>query len=42
MVECDWQGKTELLGEKCEPVPICTPQISHDMTWDRTCISFKA
>jgi hypothetical protein len=35
-VEWNWQGKTEVLGEKPVPVPLCTPQISHGPTWDQT------
>jgi hypothetical protein len=29
MVERYWQGKTEDLGEKPVPVPLCPPQIPH-------------
>ena len=29
-------GKTEVLGEKPVPVPLCTPQIPHGLTQDRT------
>jgi hypothetical protein len=29
MVERYWQGKTEELGEKPVPVPLCPPQIPH-------------
>jgi hypothetical protein len=32
-------GKTEVLGEKAVPVPLCPPQISHGLTWDRTRVS---
>jgi hypothetical protein len=35
-VEWNWQGKTELLGEKPVPVPLCPPQIPHGLTQDRT------
>jgi hypothetical protein len=38
-VEWNWQGKTEVLGEKpvhhC-PVPLCPPQIPHGLRRDRT------
>jgi hypothetical protein len=36
LVEWNWQGKTEVLGEKPVPVPLCPPQIPHKLTWDRT------
>jgi hypothetical protein len=39
LVEWYWQGKTEVLGEKTVPVPLCPPQISHRLTWDRTLAS---
>jgi hypothetical protein len=35
-VEWYWQGKTEELGEKPVPVPLCPPQISHGLTRART------
>ena len=35
-VELNWQGKTEVLGEKPVPVPLCPPQIPHGLIWDRT------
>jgi hypothetical protein len=35
-VEWNWQGKTEVLGEKPIPVPRCPPQIPHGLTRDRT------
>jgi hypothetical protein len=35
-VEWNWQGKTEVLGEKPIPVPLCPPQIPHGLTRDRT------
>jgi hypothetical protein len=35
-VEWNWQGKTEVLGEKPVPVPLCPPQIPHRLTRDRT------
>jgi hypothetical protein len=35
-VEWNWQGKTEILGEKPLPVPLCRPQIPHGLTRDRT------
>jgi hypothetical protein len=28
-VEWNWQGKTEVLGEKPVPMPLCPPQIPH-------------
>jgi hypothetical protein len=31
-VEWKWQGKTEELGEKPVPVPLCPPQIPHGLT----------
>jgi hypothetical protein len=31
-VEWYWQGKTEELGEKPVPVPLCPPQIPHGLT----------
>jgi hypothetical protein len=34
--EWNWQVKTEILGEKPVPVPLCPPQIPHGSTWDRT------
>jgi hypothetical protein len=35
-VEWNWQGKTEELGEKPVPVPLCPPQMPHGLTQDRT------
>jgi hypothetical protein len=35
-VEWNWQGKTEVLGEKPVTVPLCPPQIPHGLTRDRT------
>jgi hypothetical protein len=35
-VEWDWQGKTEVLGEKPVLVPLCPTQIPHGLTRDRT------
>jgi hypothetical protein len=35
-VEWNLQRKTEELGEKPVPVPLCPPQISHGLTRDRT------
>jgi hypothetical protein len=29
-------GENRQLGEKPVPVPLCPPQISQDLTWDRT------
>jgi hypothetical protein len=31
-VEWNWQGKTEVHGEKTVPVPFCRPQIPHGLT----------
>jgi hypothetical protein len=31
-VEWKWQGKTEVVGEKPVPVPLCPPQIPHGMS----------
>jgi hypothetical protein len=48
LVELYWQGKTEVLVEKPVPVPLCTAQISHEPTCDRSlnvkfqCSSFIA
>jgi hypothetical protein len=35
-VEWIWQGKTEVLGEKPVPLPLCSPQIRHELARDRT------
>ena len=35
-VKWNWQGKTEVLGEKPVPVPLCSPQIPRGLTRDRT------
>jgi hypothetical protein len=35
-VEWNWQGKTEVLGEKPVPVPLCPPLIPHRLTRDWT------
>jgi hypothetical protein len=35
-VEWNWQGKTDVLGEKPVPVPLCPPQIPHGPSRDRT------
>jgi hypothetical protein len=35
-VEWNWQGKTEVLGKKPVPVPLCPPQIPHGLTRDWT------
>ena len=34
-MEWNWQGKTEVLGEKPILVPLCPPQIPHGQTRDR-------
>jgi hypothetical protein len=31
-----WQAKTKVLGEKSVPVPLCPPQIPHEVAWDWT------
>jgi hypothetical protein len=36
LVEWNWQGKTEELGEKPIPVSLCPPQIPYGLTRDRT------
>jgi hypothetical protein len=38
-VEWNLQEKTEVLGEKPVPVPLCPPQIPHGLTRDRTLAS---
>jgi hypothetical protein len=35
-VEWNWQGKTEVLGVKPVPVPLCPPQIRRGLARDRT------
>jgi hypothetical protein len=35
-MEWNWQGKTEVLGEKPVPVPLCPPQIPHRLARDLT------
>jgi hypothetical protein len=30
----DTDGKTEVLGEKPGVVPLCQPQIPHELAWD--------
>jgi hypothetical protein len=34
-VEWNWQGKTEVLGDKPVPVPLCEPKIPHGLTRER-------
>ena len=41
LVEWYWRDKTEVLGEKPAPIPLCPPQILHGLTWDRT-LAFAA
>jgi hypothetical protein len=40
VMECQWyeiiDGRTEVLGEKPVPVPLCPPQIPHGLTQDQT------
>jgi hypothetical protein len=31
----EWQGKRKYLDKTC-PMPLCQPQIAHDVTWDQT------
>jgi hypothetical protein len=38
-VEWNWHGKTEVLGEKPVPVPLCPPQIPPGLTRDRIRVS---
>jgi hypothetical protein len=38
-VEWNWKGKTEVLGEKPVPMPLCPPQILHELTRFRTLAS---
>jgi hypothetical protein len=35
-VECELAGETEVLGEKTAPMPLCPPEIPHDLTRART------
>jgi hypothetical protein len=35
-MEWNWQGKTEVLGEKPVPMPLCPPRIPHGLTRDGT------
>jgi hypothetical protein len=35
-VEWNWQQKTEVLGKKPVPEPLCPLQIPHGLTWDRS------
>jgi hypothetical protein len=36
LVDWYWYGKREIFGEKPAPVPICPPQISHELPCDQT------
>lgn len=36
LVEWQWQGEYELLREKPVPLPLCPPQIPHELAWDWT------
>jgi hypothetical protein len=36
MVEWYWQGKTEVLGEKPVPVPLCPPKMPRELAWHQT------
>jgi hypothetical protein len=40
LMEWNWHGKTEVLGEKPVPVPLCPPQIPHESTRDFFSVSF--
>jgi hypothetical protein len=35
-MECELAGETKVLGEKPAPVPLCPPQIPHDVTRAQT------
>jgi hypothetical protein len=35
-VKREMPGETEVLAENLPPVPLCPPQIPHDLTWART------
>ena len=39
MVEWEWQGKTEILGEQTVPVPLCLSPIWQGLAFDRTRVS---
>jgi hypothetical protein len=41
LMESYIQRKTELLGEKCVPVLLCSPQIPRELAWDRNRTSAK-
>jgi hypothetical protein len=34
LLEWHVPGETKVLGENPAAVPLCTPQIPHDLTWD--------
>jgi hypothetical protein len=34
LMECYWQEKIEVLGEKPVSLPLCAPQISHGLNYD--------
>ena len=36
LVEWQWERKTEVHGGKTAPEPLCPPQISNALSWDRT------
>jgi hypothetical protein len=41
LVDGYWQATTEVPGEKCAPMPLCPPQISRELAWDRAnCLSY--
>jgi hypothetical protein len=35
-VEFKLPGETEVLGRNLPPMPLCPPQIPHDLIWDQT------
>jgi hypothetical protein len=37
LVGWQWQGKAEALLQTVVPMPFSLPQISHELTWDRSC-----
>jgi hypothetical protein len=34
MMEWELVGETEVLGVDLSPMPLCPPQIPHNLTWD--------
>jgi hypothetical protein len=39
LVDCYWQGQTEVLREKHVPVPLCPLKVLHGLTWNWSCVS---